>query len=106
MRSKRMPPDNRALVAITRLLGPGTLRLGGNSVDEMGPCNDSEIDGLLVLARAAGWQLIYGLNLGADKPDASAAEAREVWSRGRDVDGACQVKMRAGSATLVTLPAD
>lgn len=74
-----------ALLPFCRLLGPGSLRLGGNSVDELKRApSDEEISETVKFARAAGWRLIYCLNLGANNAQAAAQEARRIWKMGKD----------------------
>jgi hypothetical protein len=82
---------NTALVAMLDLLGPSILRVGGNSVDETvwqsfdagaGGSGDAaaptvitsaDVDGLAALAKAAGWKVLYGVNM----KTSSAAVARD-----------------------------
>ena len=81
--------NNTALVQLLKNLGPGVLRMGGNSSDEtdwtgnefntgshfdvLTPAN---IDKLADLSNKIGWRVIFGLNLGHDNIDASVDEAR------------------------------
>ncbi len=84
--------DNAPLVAIFQLLGPSILRVGGNSVDESvwqtfdagTPAPDAaaptvittaDVDGLAAFVKAAGWKVIYGVNLKTSSPEAAGAEA-------------------------------
>jgi hypothetical protein len=84
--------DNAALVAMFDLLGPSLLRVGGNSVDESvwqtfdagAPVGDAtaptvitsaDVDGLATFARAAGWKVLYGVNL---KTSSSAVDSEEA----------------------------
>jgi len=84
--------DNAALVALFKLLGPSILRVGGNSVDETvwqsydggAPAPDAavpqtitaaDVDGLAAFAAAAGWKVLYGVNLKLASPSVDAAEA-------------------------------
>jgi hypothetical protein len=84
--------DNAPLIALFQLLGPSILRVGGNSVDESvwqtfdaGPpvgdaaaptvITTADIDGLAAFVKAAGWKVIYGVNLKTSSPEAAEAEA-------------------------------
>jgi hypothetical protein len=77
---------NGGLVALFRLLGPGLLRIGGNSVDKtawdpMGPGLTSgktapaDLDRLAGFLKASGWKALYGLNFAATTPALMADEA-------------------------------
>jgi hypothetical protein len=84
---------NTALAAMVDLLGPGILRIGGNTVDEAewlpaieagDPQPDSgvtavitpaAVDDLAGFLQAAGWKIIYGLDMKRSTPDAAALEA-------------------------------
>ncbi|MCA9796376.1 MAG: hypothetical protein KC910_31430, partial [Candidatus Eremiobacteraeota bacterium] len=75
------------LVKKMRLLGTGTLWLGGNAVDQIklgSGYTEDDMAALFLLARAADWKVIYGLNLGANDAPAAAAEARLAWKQGKD----------------------
>jgi len=74
------------MIALFRRLGPGVLRVGGNSVDrtrwdptgpglQKGVVAPADISRLAQFLRAAGWRIIYGLNLGTAAPAAAAEEA-------------------------------
>jgi hypothetical protein len=58
-----------------KLLGPSVLRIGGNSVDKniwspngpgqtAGQIAPSDVASLAAFVKAAGWQCLYGINLG------------------------------------------
>ena len=78
-----------ALVGLMRLLGPGVLRLGGNSLEyawwtsagEAPPAwatsiiNPAELIALRKLLMATGWQVILGVNLGHFNATRAADEA-------------------------------
>jgi hypothetical protein len=99
--------DNEALIRLFKLLCPaGTLRIGGNTseygvwtpqapkagthdLEALAPdtgrttpprraITPEAIRNLRAFLDAAGWTLIYGLNLGTATPDAVAVEARAV----------------------------
>jgi hypothetical protein len=75
-----------ALVNLFRLLGPGSLRIGGNLVDivnwnpagaggsasEIAP---ADVTKLAAFAKAVHWRVIYGINLKTNTPAAAASEA-------------------------------
>ena len=83
--------DNAALVALFKLLGPSILRVGGNSVDETvwqpadagAPSGDAgtptitpaDVDNLAAFAKAAGWTVLYGVNMKTSTPAVAADEA-------------------------------
>lgn len=87
--------SNGSLVALFRLLGPGVLRIGGNTVDVntwdqngSGGQYDStftgtpksvvappDVDRLAGFLRTTGWKAIYGINLATNTQAAAAAEA-------------------------------
>jgi hypothetical protein len=82
--------DNSDLIGLFKLLGPSVLRVGGNSVDETvwtpkgigqtpGQIAPSDVAALAAFVKKAGWQCIYGINLGgaatgANTPALAAAE--------------------------------
>ncbi len=78
------------LIALFKLLGPGSLRIGGNDVDEcvwnppatfVAPGTTSrdvgtaEVDALAEFLDATGWNVIYGVDMKNGTPEAAAAEA-------------------------------
>jgi hypothetical protein len=82
--------SNAPLIAMCKLLGPGILRLGGNSVDAtswlasaaptMGgtigkQIGTADVDSLADFLDATGWKTIYAVNLKTSTPAAAAAEA-------------------------------
>jgi hypothetical protein len=82
---------NANLIGLFKLLGPGVLRIGGDSVDQnvwtpngrgqtAGQIAPADVAALAGFVKAAGWQCIYGINLGgastgATTPALAAAEA-------------------------------
>jgi hypothetical protein len=88
---------NAPLIALFQLLGPSLLRVGGNSVDESvwqafdaGPpvgdaaapsvITSADVDGLAAFAKAAGWKVLYGVNLKTSS--AAAAEEEATYAAG------------------------
>jgi hypothetical protein len=86
--------SNSDLIGLFQLLGPSVLRIGGNSVDECvwvadgpgqtaGQIAPADVDALAAFLKQAGWQCIYGINLGgaatgATTPELAAAEVAYV----------------------------
>jgi len=82
--------SNTDLIGMFDRLGPSILRVGGNSVDRNvwtsngpgqtpGQIAPSDVDSLAAFVKAAGWQCLYGVNLGgsatgATTPALAAAE--------------------------------
>jgi hypothetical protein len=88
---------NTTLINLCRTLGPGVLRIGANNVDSTffkrdgHPARESmkdngyvvdprtigteSVDDFFAFARATGWKVIYGVNLGANDPAMAADEA-------------------------------
>ncbi len=72
--------SNSNLIALFKLLGPSVLRIGGNSVDRnvwtpsgtgqtTGQIAPSDVNALAAFVKAAGWQCLYGINLGGAGPN-------------------------------------
>lgn len=72
--------SNANLIALFQLLGPGVLRVGGNSVDRatwnpagagqiIGQIAPADVDALAAFVQATGWQILYGINLGGSGPN-------------------------------------
>ena len=70
---------NANLIALFKLIGPSILRIGGNSVDRnvwtpsgagqtAGQIAPSDVNALAAFVKAAGWQCLYGINLGGAGP--------------------------------------
>ena len=96
--------QNQYLIALCRTLGAGVFRIGANNVDstffthEGAPALESmqdnryvvdprtigpkSVDAFFDFARAAGWKIIYGVNLGANDPAMAADEADYAWKVG------------------------
>lgn len=71
---------NTNLTGLFKRLGPSILRVGGNSVDRnvwtpngpgqtMGQIAPSDVNALAAFLKAAGWQCLYGINLGGAGPE-------------------------------------
>ncbi len=78
-------PQNANAIGLFKLIGPGLLRIGGNSVDRTswtpngkgrtsGQVAPSDIDALAGFLKATGWQVLYGVNLAQSTPALAAAE--------------------------------
>jgi len=96
--------QNQDLIQLCRTLGPGVFRIGANNVDstffkrEGAPALESmqdnkyvvdprtigpkSVDAFFDFARASGWKIIYGVNLGAKDPAMAADEAAYAWKVG------------------------
>jgi hypothetical protein len=88
--TRDLSASHQSLVALMKLLGPGVLRLGGNSLDyswwssdnEQPPAwatsvvTPSELNVLHELLVATGWRAILGVDLGHFDPARAANEAR------------------------------
>lgn len=89
--------NNRDLIGLFKLLGPGVLRIGGHQVEmnvwdadgkghARGKIAPSDIDRLAEFLQATGWQCLYGVNLegaarAATTPALAAAEVAYVSQR-------------------------
>jgi len=78
-------PQNASAIGLFKLIGPSLLRIGGNSVDRTtwtpngrgrtsGQVAPSDIDALAGFLQAAGWQVLYGVNLAQSTAALAAAE--------------------------------
>ena len=83
--------NNAVLIQMIKNLGPGVLRMGGNSSDDIlwtgtvrtssTPSNSlttTEIDNLSAFSKAIGWPVLFGFNMGTFDPSTAANEARYV----------------------------
>jgi hypothetical protein len=81
----RFEASNTNLIGLFQALGPSLLRIGGNSVDKTqwtatgagrtsGQVAPSDIDALAGFLKAAGWTVLYGVNLATSTAAAAAAE--------------------------------
>ena len=72
--------SNSNLIGLFQRLGPSVLRIGGNSVDRnvwtpsgagqtAGQIAPSDVAALAGFVKAAGWQCLYGINLGGAGPN-------------------------------------
>jgi len=111
--------SNSDLIGLFKRLGPSVLRIGGNSVDEnvwspnglgqtAGQIAPSDVASLAAFVKAAGWQCLYGVNLGgaatgATTPEMAAAEvayaAEQFGSSllGIEIGNECDMYGNAGS---------
>ena len=67
--------SNTNLIGLFKRIGPSVLRIGGNSVDKnvwnasgtgntSGQIAPADVASLAAFVKAAGWQCLYGINLG------------------------------------------
>lgn len=83
--------SNLVLIQLIKNLGNGILRIGGNSSDQIywtgkarasstgtDSLTTTEIDNLAAFAKATGWQVLFGLNLGSYNTSVAENEARYV----------------------------
>jgi hypothetical protein len=83
--------NNTVLLQLIKNLGPGVLRIGGNSSDNIfwsghprgaATGTDSlattDVDAFSAFAKATGWKVLFGFNLGSNNPQAAANEASYV----------------------------
>jgi hypothetical protein len=78
--------DDAPLIALFKLLGPGLLRIGGNETDRdqwyTAPngathvITTDQVDALSAFAKAAGWAVLYGVNLKISSAAVAAQEAQ------------------------------
>ncbi|TWF39990.1 glycosyl hydrolase family 79 [Chitinophaga polysaccharea] len=86
-----LSPSNTVLVQLIRNLGDGVIRVGGNSSDRVVWTNaarttatgrdsltTTDIDRFAAFAKATGWPVLFGLNLGVYDPAKAATEANYV----------------------------
>ncbi|HTD41747.1 MAG TPA: glycosyl hydrolase family 79 C-terminal domain-containing protein [Mucilaginibacter sp.] len=86
--SNLLTTHNTVMLQLIKNLGPGVLRIGGNSSDNIfwtgharnsGTGSDSltttDIDAFAAFAKATGWKVLFGFNLGSGTPQAAASEA-------------------------------
>jgi hypothetical protein len=89
--------QNTLFIQYIKSLGPGVIRIGGNSVDKTYWTNavrtpttgsdsiaSDDIDRFIGFAKATGWKLMFGLNLGTGTPAAAASEAAYVYGKASD----------------------
>jgi hypothetical protein len=86
--------NNQILIQLLKNLGPGLLRIGGNTSDEINWTGNtrnaytgdsllttSDIDRLAAFANATGWPVLFGLNLGNNKVTDAVNETQYVYKR-------------------------
>jgi hypothetical protein len=93
------PAENPVLQRMVAQVGPGLLRFGGNSVDQLtgwmrgqrapstpaSVITSSDADRVFVFARTVGWRVLFSLNLGHGDPATDADEADYVYGAASDV---------------------
>ena len=78
--------SNAALISMFDLLGPSVLRIGGNTVDQTtwtpagagstaGQVAKPDVDALAAFAKAAGWTVLYAVNMKTSTAAVAADEA-------------------------------
>jgi hypothetical protein len=79
LRESELTAGHPVLARLLRNLGPGSLRVGGNSLDRPGPAPAAPSAGalasLFALLRPLGWSLLLGIDLGRFAPAAAGDEA-------------------------------
>jgi hypothetical protein len=83
--------NNTVLIQLIKNLGPGLLRIGGGTSDEVywsentstgsataDSLTASDIDRLSAFSKAIGWQVLFGLNLGSNDAVSASNEALYV----------------------------
>ena len=86
--------NNIVLTQLIKNIGPGILRIGGNTSDEVywsektlgatssiDTLTKTDIDRLSAFSKGVGWRVLFGLNLGAYDTDAASNEALYVSTR-------------------------
>jgi hypothetical protein len=77
--------SNADLIGLFQRLGPGLLRIGGNSVDETkwnptgpgqapGQTAPADVNALAAFLSPVGWPVLYGVNLAQSTPSVAASE--------------------------------
>jgi hypothetical protein len=89
-----LDPNNTVMLQLIKNLGPGIIRMGGNSSDEtdwtgngfnpnshFDVLTPAGIDRLADFSRKTNWQVIFGLNLGHNNIDASIDETKYLYQQ-------------------------
>ncbi len=89
-----LDPNNPIMLQLIKNLGPGVIRMGGNSSDETDWTGDGFnanshfdvltpacIDRLADFSRKTNWQVIFGLNLGHNNINASIDETKYLYQQ-------------------------
>ncbi len=92
--SNLLSTGNTVLLQLIKNLGPGVLRIGGNSSDDIfwtghprtantgiDSLTTTDIDAFAAFAKATGWKVLFGFNLGSGTPQAAASEALYINNR-------------------------
>jgi hypothetical protein len=103
--STGLPFSNPVFQRLISQIGPGVLRISGDSVDFLTGwmrgqrtaatpktvLTSSDIDPAFAFARTVGWRVLWGLNLGKGDPASDADEAAYVYQTAGDVLLALQI---------------
>jgi len=89
-----LDPNNQVMIQLFKNLGPGVIRMGGNSSDETDWTGDGFnadthfdvltpacVNRLADFSRKTNWQVIFGLNLGHDNINASVDETKYLYQQ-------------------------
>jgi len=89
-----LDPNNPVMIQLIKNLGPGVIRMGGNSSDEtdwtgngfnanthFDVLTPACIDRLADFSRKTNWQVIFGLNLGHNNINASIDETKYLYQQ-------------------------
>jgi hypothetical protein len=89
-----LDPNNPVMIQLIKNLGPGVIRMGGNSSDEtdwtgngfnanthFDVLTPAFIDRLADFSRKTNWQVIFGLNLGHNNINASIDETKYLYQQ-------------------------
>ena len=89
-----LDPNNPVMLQLIKNLGPGVIRMGGNSSDEtdwtgngfnpdshFDVLTPASIDRLADFSKKTNWQVIFGLNLGHNNIDASIDETKYLYQQ-------------------------
>jgi uncharacterized protein (TIGR03437 family) len=97
--STGFPAQNAVFQNMVSQIGPGLVRFGGNSVDQLtgwmrgqrtsstptGIITSSDVDAAFAFARAVGWKVLFSVNLGHGDPTTDADEAAYIYQTASDV---------------------
>jgi hypothetical protein len=104
--------SNSNLIGLFQRIGPSVLRIGGNSVDRNiwnptgasqteGQIAPSDVNALAAFVKAAGWQCLYGINLGGAGPNPyTSGSIDAVTTPGLAAEEAAYAAAQFGSSLL------